>query len=88
MIGAVLGTAIDPPPDKVVTYVETAEAPPPVKLRGDVQVGATLPAAVQLYPVPRDVYVPADGHVYAYAIINGQRVVVDTQTRAIVAVVG
>jgi len=87
VIGAIIGTAIDPPPQPVVTYVQTAEPPPPVVLQGNVVVGATLPPSVQLYPVPRDVYVPADGHVYAYAIVNGQRVVVDTQTHAIVAIV-
>ena len=88
VIGAILGTAIDPPPPPVVAYVQTAEAPPPVVLQGNVVIGATLPASVPLYEIPPDVYVPADGHVYAYAIINGQRVVVDTRTHAIVAIVG
>jgi Protein of unknown function (DUF1236) len=88
VIGAILGTAIDPPPARVVAYVQTVEPPPPVVLQGDLVVGATLPPSVELYTVPPDVYVPADGHVYAYAIVNGQRVVVDTQTRAVVAIAG
>ena len=88
VIGAVIGTAIDPPPPEVVTYVESAEAPPPVVLRGNLVVGATLPPGVTLYPIPNHVYAPVHGHVYAYAVVNGQRVVVDTRTRAIVAIVG
>ena len=43
---------------------------------------------VTLYPIPSHVYAPEDGHAYAYAIVNGQRVVVDTRTRAVVAIVG
>ncbi len=88
VIGAVIGTAIDPPPAEVVTYVESAKAPPPVVLRGNLVVGATLPADVELYPIPNHVYEPAHGHVYAYAIVNGQRVVVDTRTHVVVAIVG
>lgn len=88
-IGAILGTAIDPPPEKIVTYVETeAPPPPPIMLSGDLVVGATLPPNVVLYPVPTDVYVPADGHVYGYAYVNGHRVVVDEQTRAVVYISG
>jgi hypothetical protein len=88
VLGAVIGTAIDPPPPQVVAYVETQELPPPVELQGSIALGATIPEPVALYPIPPDVYVPVDNHIYAYAYINGQRVIVDTQTRAIVAVVG
>jgi hypothetical protein len=88
VIGAILGTAVDPPPPEVVSYVSTVNAPPPVVLQGNLAIGATLPEAVVLYPVPADIYVPADNHAYAYAVVNGQRVVVDTGTRAVVAIVG
>jgi hypothetical protein len=87
VIGAIVGTAIQPPPQQVVTWVAT-QSPPPVVLQGNLVVGATLPPTVVLYPVPVDIYVPADSHVYAYAIVNGQHVVVDANTRAVVAIVG
>ncbi len=89
VIGAILGTAIDPPPERVVTYVQTeAPAPAPVMLQGELVVGATLPQTVMLYPIPPDIYAPSDGRVYGYAFINGHRVVVDEQTRAVVYIVG
>jgi hypothetical protein len=87
VIGAFLGAAIDPPPPQVVSYV-AAQAPPAVYLEGNLAVGAMLPETVVLYPVPSDVYAPVDGHIYAYAVVNGQRVVVDSGTRVVVAVVG
>lgn len=85
VIGAVIGTAVEPPPSTVITYVQTAAPPPSVMLEGDVAVGATLPPDVVLYQVPTTVYTPAGGDVYAYGVVNGQRVIVDTRTRAIVA---
>ena len=73
----------------MVSYVGTqAPAPPPVYLHGTLAIGATLPPSVVLYPVPPNVYVPADGREYAYAIVNGQRVVVDSRTRVIIALAG
>ena len=75
--GAALGTAVDPP-KTVRTYV--VEQPVvPVTLQGDVVVGAGLPDTVQLYEVP--------DYKYSYAYINGQRVLVDPDTRRIVYVV-
>ena len=88
VICAIVGTAIEPPPPEVVSYAESADAPPPVVLRGNVVVGATLPRDVELYPIPDNVYAPADGHTYAYAIVNGRRVVVDADSRVIVAIAG
>jgi hypothetical protein len=87
VIGAIVGTAISPPPATVVTYV-SAQNVPTVTLQGNVALGATLPQATVLYPVPRDIYLPSDNHLYAYAVVNGQRVVVDANTRVIVAIVG
>jgi hypothetical protein len=88
VIGAIIGTAIDPPPPQVVAYVEAQQPAPEVVLQGNLAVGATIPDTVVLYPIPPDVYVPSDNHVYAYAYINGQRVIIDTETHAIVALVG
>ena len=88
VIGAVIGTAIEPPPIQVVSYVETVQPPPPVSLQGNLVIGATLPTTVMLYPVPPDVYAGTAGQVYGYAIINGQRVIVDMRTRAVVAITG
>ncbi len=87
IIGAIVGTAIDPPPGPVLTYV-AAQTTPTVTLTGTVAVGAQLPSGVMLYPIPADVYVPANNHLYAYTVVNGQRVVVDANTRVIVAIVG
>jgi hypothetical protein len=87
VIGAVVGSAITPPPTQVVTYVGTQNVPT-IVLQGNVAVGATLPQATVLYPVPRDIYAPADNHLYAYTVVNGQRVIVDANTRVIVAIVG
>jgi hypothetical protein len=88
VIGAIVGTAIDPPPAQIVSYVEAQPAPPPVMLQGNLAVGATLPPAVTLYPVPQDVYVAGDARLYAYAFINGQRVIVDPQTHVVIGIVG
>ena len=87
VIGAVIGTAVEPPPAEVVTYVQ-GQTMEPVYLSGNVVVGATVPQTVVLQPVPQDVYVGADGRLYGYAVVNGHTVVVDMQTRAIVAIAG
>jgi hypothetical protein len=87
VIGAIIGTAITPPPVQVVTYVTTVETPPAVTLQGNLVLGATLPSNVQLYPIPNNVYTPTPTATYAYAYINGHKVVVDTQTRAVVAII-
>jgi hypothetical protein len=87
VIGAIIGTAVEPPPAEVVAYVE-GQTMDPVFLSGQVVVGATVPASVVLQPVPSDVYVAPDGRAYGYAVVNGHPVVVDMQTRAIVAIAG
>jgi hypothetical protein len=52
-------------------------------------VGATIPETVVLTPIPADIYaVPVGGVTYGYAFINGQRVIVDTNTHAVVAIAG
>lgn len=74
--GAVGGAAIDPP-QPVGTYVVENPAEP-VYLEGEVVVGASVPEAVVLTPVP--------DYDYQYAYVNGQAVLIDPQTRQIVHV--
>jgi hypothetical protein len=89
VIGAIVGGTIAPPPAQVVTYVTAQPTATPVTLQGNLVVGATLPETVTLMPVPANVYTPATGGVvYGYAFVNGKKVVVDTKTRAIVAIAG
>jgi hypothetical protein len=89
VLGAVIGGSIVAPPAQVVTYVTTQPTATAVTLQGNLVVGATLPETVVLTPVPATVYtVPAGGVTYAYAFINGKRVVVDTRSRAVVAIIG
>lgn len=60
-----------------VTYV-TSQAVEPVYVTGETVVGALLPATVPLYPVPESPY--------AYAAVNGQKVLIAPDTRRIVYV--
>ena len=79
-VGAIAGAAIDPPPSKVVTYVEQQPIPAnPVVVQEVVEVGRPLPKTVVLTPVPED---PA----YAYAVVNQKRVIVDPNTYTVVQV--
>lgn len=72
--GAVVGAAVDPPTE-VRTYV-AGNPVDPVYLDGEVVVGATLPDAVRLAPVPE--------YQYAYVYVNGVPVLVEPDTRRIV----
>jgi uncharacterized protein YraI len=79
-VGGIAGAAIGgatTPPERVRTYVVENEVEP-VLLEGEVVVGASLPEPVTLYPVP--------DYEYQYAIVNGQRVLIDPGTRTIVYV--
>jgi hypothetical protein len=79
--GAIVGTALDPPPRKVVTYVEQQPIPADaVVVEETIAVGKPLPKTVVLTPVPED---PA----YAYAVVNKKRVVVDPKTYTVVQIV-
>jgi len=79
--GAALGTAIDPPPQEVVTYVQEQPAPAaPVIIERQVEVGQPLPETVVLTPVP-------DHDNYSYAVVNEQRVIVEPQSRTVVQVI-
>ncbi|MGR6433099.1 DUF1236 domain-containing protein [Rhizobium sp. PAMB 3182] len=80
VVGAIAGVAIDPPPQKVITYVETQPAPPqPVVIQQPVVVGKPIPQTVVLTPVPED-------PTYSYAFVNDQRVIVDPNTYVVVGV--
>jgi uncharacterized protein YraI len=77
-IGAVAGGAIGTaanPPERVRTYVVENRVEP-VIVGGEVVVGATLPEPVVLHPVP--------DYEYTYAVVNGQSVLVDPNSRQIV----
>jgi hypothetical protein len=78
-VGVVVGAngriaAIVPEP-AVLEYI-SATPVNPFAVEGEVVVGAVVPTAVQLYQVP--------GSVYGYTIVNGMRVLVDVNSRAIV----
>jgi hypothetical protein len=66
------------PAPEVVSFV-TQQTVEPVLVNGEVMVGAALPEAVPVYPVPASPYV--------YAYVNGQRVLVEPAARRIVYVV-
>lgn len=81
VVGAIAGTALSPPPAKVVTYVDSQPLPAEgVVITGDVAVGTRLPQEVALVAVPED---PK----YAYAVVNHHRVIVDPKTYVVVQVV-
>jgi uncharacterized protein YraI len=65
------------PAPEVLSYV-TQQAVEPVLVDGEVMVGAVLPEAVPVYPVPASPYV--------YSYVNGQRVLVEPAARRIVYV--
>jgi hypothetical protein len=80
IVGAAAGTAIDPPPDRVVTYVREQPLPPQaVMVEQQVVVGKPIPEQVVLMPVPEE---PA----YSYAIVNERRVIVEPSSRTVVQV--
>lgn len=78
-VGLVAGAAIDPPPQKVVTYVQEQPLPQSVVIEQPVAVGKPIPREVVLVPVQED---PR----YAYTVVNNQRVIVDPQTYTVVQV--
>lgn len=77
--GAIVGAAIDPPPDRVVTYVEQQPVARSVVVHQPVVVGKVIPHEVVLTPVPED---PR----YAYTVVNEQRVIVDPESYTVVRV--
>ncbi|MCJ8518841.1 hypothetical protein ABID21_001732 [Pseudorhizobium tarimense] len=78
--GAVIGSAIDPPPEQVVTYVREQPVPAqPVMVQQEVVVGQPLPQTVVLTPVP-------EAPQYAYTYVNERRVIVNPQDYTVVQV--
>ncbi|HTO34368.1 MAG TPA: DUF1236 domain-containing protein [Pararhizobium sp.] len=77
--GAIAGTAIDPPPQRVVTYVQQQPVQQSVVVKQPIVVGKPIPQDVVLMPVAED---PR----YSYTVVNEQRVIVDPQTRTVVQV--
>jgi len=81
VVGAVAGTVIDPPPERVVSYVRDAPVPADtVVVREKVVVGQALPQTVVVQPVP-------DNPKYAYAVVNKQRVIVEPTSRKVIQVI-
>lgn len=78
--GAVAGAALEPPPQKVVTYVQQQPVRQSVVVQQPIVVGRPLPRDVVLMPVAED---PR----YAYTIVNDQRVIVDPKTYTVVQVI-
>jgi hypothetical protein len=79
--GAIVGAAIDPPPDRVVTYVQQQPLPSDdVVVQDRVVVGQPLPRTVVVTPVP-------ENPDYAYAVVNHQRVIVQPTSRKVVRII-
>ena len=79
--GAIAGTAIDPPPQKVITYVQEQPMPPSeAVVQDEIVVGRTLPETVVITPVP-------DNPIYGYAVVNHERVIVQPKTRKVVRII-
>jgi len=81
IVGGVAGSVIDPPPQKVVTYVQQAPAPKArVVVKEKVVVGQPLPETVVVTPIP-------DEPKYSYAIVNDERVIVEPSSRKVIQVI-
>lgn len=79
-VGLVAGAAIDPPPERVVTYVQQQPLQNSVVVKQQLAVGKPVPQEVVLVPIAED---PR----YSYTVVNEQRVIVDPQTRTVVQVI-
>ncbi|PWE52109.1 hypothetical protein DEM27_32745 [Metarhizobium album] len=77
--GAIIGGSIEPPPEKVVTYVQSQPVPQSIVIDTPIVVGEPIPKSVTLVTVP-------DSPQYAYTVVNNQRVIVDPQTYTVVQV--
>lgn len=79
VVGLAAGAALDPPPQKVVTYVEQQPLQQSVVIEQPLVVGKPIPRDLVLIPVPEDTR-------YAYAVVNNQRVIVDPRTHTVVQI--
>ncbi|AXV15244.1 hypothetical protein CYG48_05725 [Neorhizobium sp. SOG26] len=80
IVGAAAGTAIDPPPERVVSYVREQPVQQSVVVQERVVVGKPIPQQVVLTPIPQ-------APEYSYAVVNEQRVIVDPRTHTVVQVI-
>jgi len=81
IVGGVAGSLFEPPPPKVVTYVQQVPAPTErVVVKERVVVGQPLPKTVVVTPVP-------DDPKYAYAIVNEERVIVEPSSRKVIQII-
>ncbi|MFJ5489463.1 DUF1236 domain-containing protein [Hansschlegelia beijingensis] len=71
--GAAIGTAVAPPRE-VREYV-VRDSRPSVRYRGEVEVGSTLPADVEVYQVP-----DSD---YSYTVVNDRRYIVSSKRKVV-----
>ena len=78
IVGGAVGAAVEIPAS-VLGFVATAPGPS-VVVEEQIVVGEPLPDRVRVQPIPRSEY--------RFAIVNGQRVIVDSRTRRIVRIVG
>jgi hypothetical protein len=77
----VVRPGIRPPPPAVVAYVKQQALPAnPVMISEKVIVGEPLPDNLVLTPVP-------DAPTFSYAVVNQQRVIVDTNSLVVVQLV-
>ncbi|MBW9065305.1 DUF1236 domain-containing protein [Rhizobium herbae] len=79
VVGLAAGAALDPPPQRVVTYVEQQPLQRSVVIKEPLAVGKPIPRDVVLMPVPEDTR-------YSYAVVNNQRVIVDPRTHTVVQI--
>lgn len=79
-VGLVAGAAIDPPPERIVTYVQQQPIQNSVVVEQPLVVGKPVPRQVVLTPIAED---PR----YTYTVVNEQRVIVDPKTRTVVQVI-
>ena len=78
VVGLAVGATIDPPPERVVTYVRELPAPESrVIIEHEVVVGDPIPETVVFTAIPNE-------PTYAYAFVNGRRMLVDLQTNTVV----
>jgi Protein of unknown function (DUF1236) len=81
IVGGVAGSLFEPPPPKVVTYIQQVPAPTErVVVKEKVVVGQPLPKTVVVTPVP-------DDPKYAYAIVNDERVIVEPSSRKVIQII-
>lgn len=78
--GLIVGAAIDPPPARVVTYVQQQPVQNSVVVKQPIVIGKPIPQEVVLMPIAED---PR----YSYTVVNEQRVIVDPQTRTVVQII-